>query len=114
MVKMLYKMTDVELVHHAWNIRDPLTVTDLETELLNRFLKLSGVTPKDVVNFASSPWTRTTAARNHIFREWEDNPETAFQHPGTSTWVIPASATAAERAAVIEANKAKKPVKIQR
>lgn len=54
MVKMLYKMTDVELVHYAWTIRDPLTVTDLETELLNRFLKLSGVTPKDVLNFSSS------------------------------------------------------------
>lgn len=47
---LLYKMTDRELVAWALTIRDPLTVTDLEQELLNRFMKLTGITVKDAFN----------------------------------------------------------------
>lgn len=43
----LYKMTDQQLVGYALTIRDPLLVTDLETELLSRFMKLTGVTVTD-------------------------------------------------------------------
>lgn len=44
---LLYKMTDRELVAWAHTIRDPLTVTDLEQELLKRFMQLTGITIKE-------------------------------------------------------------------
>lgn len=45
----LYRMTDHELVGYALTIRDPLMVTDLETELLNRFMKMTGITVKEAL-----------------------------------------------------------------
>lgn len=53
---LLYKMTDRELVAHALTIRDPLTVSDLEQELLTRFMKLTGITVKDA--FSDEPLTK--------------------------------------------------------
>lgn len=50
----LYEKTDHELVAWALTIRDPLLVTDLEMELLNRFMKLTGITPKEAFQAAPS------------------------------------------------------------
>ena len=48
MVNMsLRKLTDVQLVHHCLVVRDPLTTTDPEVELLSRFQQLTGITLKD-------------------------------------------------------------------
>lgn len=46
----LHKMTDHELVLHAVTIRDPLLTTALEQELLQRFMRSSGITLDDVLN----------------------------------------------------------------
>lgn len=46
----LHKMTDHELVLHALTIRDPLLTTALEQELLQRFMRSSGITLDDVLN----------------------------------------------------------------
>lgn len=46
----LYQMTDCELVKWAITIRDPLLTTDLEVELLKRFMELSKVTLEEALN----------------------------------------------------------------
>lgn len=46
----LHKMTDHELVLQAVTIRDPLLTTALEQELLQRFMRSSGITLDDVLN----------------------------------------------------------------
>lgn len=48
----LYEKTDHELVTWALTIRDPLLTTDLEVELLNRFMRLTSITPKEAFEVA--------------------------------------------------------------
>ena len=67
--KYLYQMSDIELVKYALTIRSPQTVTDLETELLTRFVKLSGVTVVQALNFEVQPLEGNTMSLETALQE---------------------------------------------
>lgn len=67
--KYLYQLSDVELVKYALTIRNPQTVTELETELLTRFVKLSGVTVVQALNFEVQPLQGNTMSLEQALQE---------------------------------------------